>query len=1112
MKAILNLKLVIFVCLCVGADRLVAAPSGLLNDTGQTQCLNVAGTALEACTWQNSGEVAFTGQDGRFGRDAAERNLTKSGFTKIAGSGGHGGFAFTPLDVNGNPIPLVGDPPVPAETPRCVWDEVTNLIWEVKTDDGGLQDKDWTYEYGWGSMYSRNCIGLKLCGSNDYIIALNATSVCQIVGAGVWRLPSVHELLSIVDHGLKAPAIDTRFFQNTPGKFPYFWGNDVWPDSQTEIPYAWFVNFIEGTTEVGPYNTTYNAKYSIRLVRDGPGGTPSQFRFKDHYDGTITDTITGLMWDKCSWRASVGQYCLSSTSAARSIWLDALSAPMIANAGSMAGYKSYYDWRVPNRTELGSLVKFGVFNPAIDTTAFPDTPTSCFWSSTVDANSPINAWSVNFYDGDSGTRTRDSSCYVRLVRGGQVFGDFDSLAATKPGPLSATVTAVHKSYDGSTTASISGCILTGNIFPGDVVTCSAASANFSDANVGWHKVITVTGITLEGADADKYTLSSTSATTTANITAKSLTTASVTVADKSYDGSATATLSGCTLTGVISPDVVTCSAASASFADANVGTAKDVTATGITLAGDDAGNYTLSNTNATTTASITRKTLTAEVWAADKYYDGTSKAWIKQCALPGVVSPDVVTCSATDASFAEAYIGKGILVTATGITLAGGDAAKYKLSSSIATDTANINPKPLMAVVTVSDKLYDGTTYARLSGCSLPDVVSPDLVTCSATSASFADDDIGTAKPVTATGIKLAGVNVNKYTLISTTATTTANITARPLTVQVTVANKLYDGTTNATVSKCTLIGLTWANWVTCSASRASFADANVGTNKTVTATGITLAGDDAYKYTLSSSASTTTANITKATATVSFSNLTQTFTGSPLTPTATTTPSGLAVTWTGAPQTSIGSYPVTATIINSNYQGSASGTFVIKSTSQTTVSASPSAPLYGQTVTLSATVTGINPTGQVTFKDGATVLGTATLSGGKASLTTSTLAVGAHSLTVSYGGDANNQASSSPSSSLTVSAKLDVIRNGLGAITSSPAGITCGTDCTETFGTAATVQLTATPDPTYVFDKWTGACTGTNPVCTVTMDAAKTVSAEFVINYPLIRSRRNIP
>ena len=70
---------------------------------------------------------------------------------------------------------------------------------------------------------------------------------------------------------------------------------------------------------------------------------------------------------------------------------------------------------------------------------------------------------------------------------------------------------------------------------------------------------------------------------------------------------------------------------------------------------------------------------------------------------------------------------------------------------------------------------------------------------------------------------------------------------------------------------------------------------------------------------------------IAKAGATVTLSGLIQTYTGSPLSPSAATTPSGLAIDWTNAPQTNVGTYPVTATVNDPNYQGAASGTFVIK-------------------------------------------------------------------------------------------------------------------------------------------------------------------------------------
>src|SRR5207244_2527009 len=93
-----------------------------------------------------------------------------------------------------------------------------------------------------------------------------------------------------------------------------------------------------------------------------------------------------------------------------------------------------------------------------------------------------------------------------------------------------------------------------------------------------------------------------------------------------------------------------------------------------------------------------------------------------------------------------------------------------------------------------------------------------------------------------------------------TTATTTADITARALLVSATGVNKAYDGTTAATA---TLTDNRVAGEVlSASYTSASFANKNVGTAKTVTVSGISISGTDAANYTANTTASTT-ANIT---------------------------------------------------------------------------------------------------------------------------------------------------------------------------------------------------------------------------------------------------------
>jgi len=85
-----------------------------------------------------------------------------------------------------------------------------------------------------------------------------------------------------------------------------------------------------------------------------------------------------------------------------------------------------------------------------------------------------------------------------------------------------------------------------------------------------------------------------------------------------------------------------------------------------------------------------------------------------------------------------------------------------------------------------------------------------------------------------------------------------------------------------------------------------------------------------------------------------------------------------------------------------------------------------------GQAVTFTATVTsgGGTPTGTVTFKDGATALGSATLAGGGvAALTISSLTLGSHSITAVYGGGASFAASTSPAVIQAVSTPADSLK-----------------------------------------------------------------------------------
>jgi uncharacterized repeat protein (TIGR03803 family) len=96
---------------------------------------------------------------------------------------------------------------------------------------------------------------------------------------------------------------------------------------------------------------------------------------------------------------------------------------------------------------------------------------------------------------------------------------------------------------------------------------------------------------------------------------------------------------------------------------------------------------------------------------------------------------------------------------------------------------------------------------------------------------------------------------------------------------------------------------------------------------------------------------------------------------------------------------------------------------FTVGSPTTTGLQVSPSSTVFGQGVTLTATVSSARgtPTGEVEFFDGATLLGTSTLSDGAATIQTTTLSVGPHGLSASYLGDGGFLSSTSPNASVTV-------------------------------------------------------------------------------------------
>ncbi|MEC9335262.1 MAG: DUF1566 domain-containing protein [Pseudomonadota bacterium] len=239
--------------------RIRPMPTPLLNDTGfLQQATNNALTEAQ----QND----FPGQDGQRGADIIEQN----GLIEKAGRG-KAGFDFTRLNANGD------EQDASADTWSCVRDNVTGLVWEVKTDDGAFQDKDYTYSWyseevnggfeGDQTGANATCL-LTSCNTSAYVQAVNAQGLC---GFYDWRLPNHHELFSLMHLGIADDvAIDEDYFPNTGAVSTeplWYWTSVPSADgvNSDDAQNAWALDFDSGVDNF--LNKSSAAR--VRLVRAG---------------------------------------------------------------------------------------------------------------------------------------------------------------------------------------------------------------------------------------------------------------------------------------------------------------------------------------------------------------------------------------------------------------------------------------------------------------------------------------------------------------------------------------------------------------------------------------------------------------------------------------------------------------------------------------------------------------------------------------------------------------------------------------------------------------------------------------------------------------------------
>jgi hypothetical protein len=222
----------------------------------------------------------------------------------------------------------------------------------------------------------------------------------------------------------------------------------------------------------------------------------------------------------------------------------------------------------------------------------------------------------------------------------------------------------------------------------------------------------------------------------------------------------------------------------------------------------------------------------------NKVYDGNTDATITGALLSVVVgTDDVFLENYASGTFAQTGIGTGIDVTPA-MTISGADISNYTLIQATGLK-ADITAKELRVnTAAATNKVYDGTTIAAIKGATLAGVVGTENVILSdPATGTFAQAGVGTDIEVTS-AMTISGTDIANYMLTQPTGLK-ANITAKSLTVlnTVVVTNKFVDGNTTAVItSNGSLQGVVASdidNVIL--AAKADYADANVGTNKTIT-------------------------------------------------------------------------------------------------------------------------------------------------------------------------------------------------------------------------------------------------------------------------------------
>ena len=264
--------------------------------------------------------------------------------------------------------------------------------------------------------------------------------------AGQWRLPNLNELESLIDVSTANPAVSLgNPFTNLSNSL--YWTSTSYFGGENGSPYSWvirlsdgrYINDITDNTKISATNFVWAVKgsgvgspaqvqatgmYDVFAAGDDGSlqtGAPLTYpRFIDNNNGTLTDTVTGLIWLKQA-------NCIDQPWSAAVATVNQLAS----GACGLTDNSTAGQWRMPNRNEMLSLSDRMQTNEAdffdntflnLDGSVYQSpiftnfVVSQYYWTSTTDAANPTSAWSVFSCDFGVYDTPKSQSGYTLAVR------------------------------------------------------------------------------------------------------------------------------------------------------------------------------------------------------------------------------------------------------------------------------------------------------------------------------------------------------------------------------------------------------------------------------------------------------------------------------------------------------------------------------------------------------------------------------------------------------------------------------------------------------------------------------------------------------------------------